>query len=284
MNTNAASGNCQRNCWLIALAVGLIVALYLMLSAGWGAVLSLVIGLVVFVVVGKLLTIFFCASNEVQGTTGIQPAPSQAPAQAPTPKAEVEPEPEAAPVAEPAPEAEPEPAPEPVAQTTPPAAVATPGEASADTVVKPSTPLAGQNELAARKGSWRYQGGAARQPAPAPEPALETAPEPQPEPAPTQGGAGQPEGLASPRDGRADDLKLIKGIGPKLEKLLNSKGYFHFDQIAGWGENDITWVDENLIGFKGRISRDTWVEQAKALAAGEETDFAKRAKRDGIYD
>ena len=72
--------------------------------------------------------------------------------------------------------------------------------------------------------------------------------------------------LAQPRNGQADDLKKIKGVGPKLETILNTLGVFHFDQIMAWGPDDITWMDENLNGFKGRVSRDDWVAQAKALA------------------
>jgi len=74
--------------------------------------------------------------------------------------------------------------------------------------------------------------------------------------------------LAAPRGGRADDLKRIKGIGPKLEALLNQVGVWHFDQIAAWKAKDIAQVDERLVGFHGRITRDEWVKQARALAAG----------------
>ncbi|MCF6231837.1 MAG: NADH-quinone oxidoreductase subunit NuoE [Rhodobacteraceae bacterium] len=95
---------------------------------------------------------------------------------------------------------------------------------------------------------------------------------------------GQPAGLSAARDSGADDLKMIKGVGPKLENLLNSMGYFHFDQIADWRANDVAWVDENLKGFKGRVSRDNWVDQARSLARGEETAFSKKAAKDGIYD
>ncbi|MCF6231836.1 MAG: hypothetical protein L3J36_01850 [Rhodobacteraceae bacterium] len=138
----------------------------------------------------------------------------------------------------------------------------------------------------------------ATHPTPPAEPETASEPEPhtaaQPEPVSIPGepvapeasaieGA-QPEGLSTARSGGADNLKLIKGVGPKLEGVLNSLGFFHFDQIAGWGASDVAWVDENLLGFKGRVSRDNWVAQAKALAAGEETEFAKRAKTDGIYD
>jgi NADH-quinone oxidoreductase subunit E len=83
----------------------------------------------------------------------------------------------------------------------------------------------------------------------------------------------KPETLAVPRPEGADDLKKIDGVGPKLEKLLNSLGFFHFDQIANWSEADIAWVDENLATFRGRVTRDGWVEQARALAKGE-TDGA----------
>jgi NADH-quinone oxidoreductase subunit E len=77
-----------------------------------------------------------------------------------------------------------------------------------------------------------------------------------------------PGALASARGGKADDLTLIWGVGPKLGKMLNGMGIFHFDQIAGWGKQELGWVDENLEGFKGRASRDEWVKQAKKLATG----------------
>jgi NADH-quinone oxidoreductase subunit E len=76
----------------------------------------------------------------------------------------------------------------------------------------------------------------------------------------------RPEALQAPRAGGADDLKRIKGIGPKLEQQLNALGFYHFDQIAGWSEAEVAWVDDNLEGFKGRVSRDEWVAQARSLA------------------
>ena len=94
--------------------------------------------------------------------------------------------------------------------------------------------------------------------------------------APAEAGA-KPEGLDAPRDGGADDLKKIKGVGPKLEQLLNSMGYWHFDQISNWSDSEVAWVDENLEGFKGRVTRDGWIEQAKTLASGGETEFSKRS-------
>jgi len=77
----------------------------------------------------------------------------------------------------------------------------------------------------------------------------------------------RPEGLAVARGGRADDLKLIKGIGLALEKLCHSLGYYHFDQIAQWTSQEIAWVDNNLEEFRGSVTRDEWVAQAKVLAA-----------------
>ena len=89
--------------------------------------------------------------------------------------------------------------------------------------------------------------------------------------------------LEAPRAAGPDNLKLIKGVGPKLEKLLNEMGVFHFDQIAAWTPEEVAWADQNLAGFKGRVSRDNWVAQAVSLAAGEATEFSQRAEKDGIY-
>ncbi|WP_299687199.1 NADH-quinone oxidoreductase subunit NuoE [uncultured Tateyamaria sp.] len=101
---------------------------------------------------------------------------------------------------------------------------------------------------------------------------------------PTQGAGTKPATLDAARDGGPDDLKLIKGVGPKLEKLLHSLGFYHFDQVANWSAEELAWVDQNLEGFKGRATRDDWVRQAQALASGEGTEFSQRAKKDGIYN
>ncbi|WP_298969907.1 NADH-quinone oxidoreductase subunit NuoE [uncultured Roseobacter sp.] len=81
----------------------------------------------------------------------------------------------------------------------------------------------------------------------------------------------KPQVMTAARDEGADDLKKIKGVGPKLEKMLNGMGFFHFDQIAAWSADEVAWVDENLEGFKGRVSRDQWVSQARALAEDKAT-------------
>lgn len=164
-------------------------------------------------------------------------------------------------------------------QTPPEKAAEAPAAAAPDSpLIKPSKPLAGQAELATRKGDWRYEGSA---PAPTPRPK----PAPAPAPAAAAEGPGQkPEGLSAARGGQPDDLKMIKGVGPKLEQLLNELGFYHFDQVASWGADEVAWVDQNLKGFKGRVSRDNWVEQAGKLASGAETEFSKRARKEGLYD
>ncbi|RMH43124.1 MAG: 50S ribosomal protein L21 [Alphaproteobacteria bacterium] len=75
--------------------------------------------------------------------------------------------------------------------------------------------------------------------------------------------------LDAPRGGKADDLKKISGVGPKLEELLHANGVFHYDQIAAWTPEEVAYMDEQL-SFKGRIEREGWIEQAKALAEGKE--------------
>jgi len=71
--------------------------------------------------------------------------------------------------------------------------------------------------------------------------------------------------LPAPRGGVADRLIDIKGIGPINEKKLNEHGIFHFDQIAAWKKSDVV-AAEAYLAFDGRIDREDWVGQAKALA------------------
>jgi len=62
-----------------------------------------------------------------------------------------------------------------------------------------------------------------------------------------------------------DDLKLIVGIGPVLERMLHRMGITTYRQIARWSERDIDEFDARLPEFPGRIRRDAWVTQARAL-------------------
>lgn len=117
------------------------------------------------------------------------------------------------------------------------------------------------------------------------KPVTFTAPAPEPEPIPaapvvamsTAGAAAAGDGVARPNipqaTGAPDDLTLIKGVGPKLNALLISLGVLRFDQIAQWSAADIAEVDGYLGNFKGRITRDSWVEQADFLARNDVAGF-----------
>ncbi len=73
--------------------------------------------------------------------------------------------------------------------------------------------------------------------------------------------------------GEPDDLRKIKGIGPKLNTLLGELGVSRYDQIATWTAADVAEVDPYLGTFKGRITRDAWIEQAGFLAKGDIAGF-----------
>jgi NADH-quinone oxidoreductase subunit E len=75
-------------------------------------------------------------------------------------------------------------------------------------------------------------------------------------------------------EGAADDLKLISGVGPVIERKLNALGITRYDQIAKFKKAEIARVDE-VLNFKGRIERDDWLKQAKALAKGGAEEYRK---------
>lgn len=76
----------------------------------------------------------------------------------------------------------------------------------------------------------------------------------------------RPDWLEAPRNGKADDLTAIKGIGQAIQSMLHENGIFHYSQIADWNSDEAIWV-ERKIGFSGRVSREKWIEQAKKLVA-----------------
>lgn len=139
---------------------------------------------------------------------------------------------------------------------------AAPGVAVADTPAPAATPAP---EAAPRAGK------PVRKPGPAPRKLVEAeqakAEQVQAAPAAPAPEGRKPQGMAAAREGGADDLKEISGIGPALEKLCHELGIFHFDQIAAWGPEEIAWMDSNLKGFRGRITRDRWVAQAKIIVS-----------------
>lgn len=73
----------------------------------------------------------------------------------------------------------------------------------------------------------------------------------------------RPAALAKPK-GEMDDLKKVRGIGPKIEQTLHNLGIFHYYQIAGLSRENILWLNHHL-HFPGRIEREQWVEQTREL-------------------
>lgn len=73
-----------------------------------------------------------------------------------------------------------------------------------------------------------------------------------------------------------DDLTRIKGLGPKLSRLLGELGVTRFDQIAAWSEEDLAAIDARLGAFAGRPARDAWVEQAQLLVSGDAAAYEVR--------
>jgi predicted flap endonuclease-1-like 5' DNA nuclease len=77
---------------------------------------------------------------------------------------------------------------------------------------------------------------------------------------------------------RVDDLKRIRGIGVLIEKRLNALGITSYEQVANWTKADIDSVSSQL-DFRGRIERENWIEQARILASGGQTEFSRRVDR-----
>jgi NADH-quinone oxidoreductase subunit E len=82
----------------------------------------------------------------------------------------------------------------------------------------------------------------------------------------------RPAGIARPA--AVDDLKLISGVGPKNEQVLHELGIFTFAQVAAWKKAEREWVD-GYLNFHGRIEREDWVKQAKALAKGGVDEYVR---------
>ena len=112
-------------------------------------------------------------------------------------------------------------------------------------------------------------------------PKVAPAQKPTPKPAAKPKAAPKPKAKVSrakPKPAEKDDLKRIKGIGPQNEGRLNTVGITQFVQIAAWNAKDQREMGERL-AFPGRIEREEWVKQAKVLAKGGTTAFAKRVDK-----
>jgi predicted flap endonuclease-1-like 5' DNA nuclease len=87
--------------------------------------------------------------------------------------------------------------------------------------------------------------------------------------------AGDFAGIAFPPHStdHPDELTRLKGVGPKLETLLNQQGITRYEQLASLDEGELAALEERLGAFKGRLTRDRVVEQARLLASGDTEGF-----------
>ncbi len=153
------------------------------------------------------------------------------------------------------------------AAPVPPSEAARPKSTDAETNASLKTPAT------APKASARNAKAAEAQPlsgTAASEPVAKPAPEAAPKP--SLNDKNRPAGIERPA--APDDLKMISGVGPKIEATLHEIGIFTFAQIAAWKKAEREWVD-GFLNFRGRIERDDWVKQAKALAKGGEAEYIK---------
>jgi len=160
----------------------------------------------------------------------------------------------------PMPAADPEPAPKPVAKL--PEEPTVPADPVAETP-KPKPARAAKPKRQPASAIPKEPTVPAPAPKTAPTPAKRAtkpaaSPKPAPAPAPTA---------------KADNLQLLKGVGPKMVALLNGLGVTSFQQIADWTDADVARIDPQLGAFQGRIARDAIVDQASYLARGDKAGF-----------
>ena len=76
-----------------------------------------------------------------------------------------------------------------------------------------------------------------------------------------------------PASGPPDNLRLLKGVGPKMVAQLGEFGIVRFEQLAGLTETEVALLDKRMGAFEGRIARDRLVEQARYLERGDKDGF-----------
>lgn len=89
------------------------------------------------------------------------------------------------------------------------------------------------------------------------------------------------EALRSGAPSVVNDLKRIRGIGVLIEKRLNALGITSYDQVANWTAGDVDRISQTL-DFKGRIEREQWIEQARILSSGGDTEFSRRVDKGDV--
>lgn len=302
---NSAGAECRKWTWGIAIVTGIVLWLVLWGLGDWSFISGLLLGALCAVILGALLTWMMCREQAAQGaatstaSAAPAPTPAAAPAAAAAPTATMEPaatpeetHPVVEEVAVAADEAE-----EKALRASEDAAAAEAELAhaeqveldrAADAATEQTEEAVGEAERAAEAAAVAQAEADAAARAEAQATAEANAASAAAEtiaaaPPPAEMEGTRPAALDGPRGGIADDLKRIKGVGPKMEQMCNALGFYHFDQIAAWTPEEVRWVDQNLKGFKGRVTRDTWVEQAQLLASGGETEFSKKVDDGNVY-
>ncbi|CRK74607.1 NADH dehydrogenase subunit E [Nereida ignava] len=260
MSNSSGGISCAIGCWLVGAVLGLVAFVMLMLFGEYTFIQAVFMGGIVFFIAGAALSWLMCrplpALGEIDASRAGQ-APTAGGIETATPAVAAKPTATAAAAATATTVSEP------VAETPAPKPAAKPKAAPKKPAAKKSAP---------KRAAAKADAPTVKPPADAKKKAAKPV-----------SASGKPELLKKARAGGPDDLKQIKGVGPKLEGLLHSMGVFHFDQIGSWRKKEVEWVDENLEGFKGRVSRDEWVKQAKVLAKGGQTEFSKKVKKGGVY-
>ena len=280
---------CRRNCWLVGGISAAVLWLALVMLAGYPPGQGLVIAVILFLLLSLFLIWAFCSGAEAVADqvapVAARPVPAPAPPATPIPAAPMPAAaaPAAAVMADPVASA-------PVSPPAPPVAVAAvTARPDPGTAAKPKAKAAKPAKAAAPKAVTKSAAAPAAKAAPKPaatnataaadattQKAAPAAKSAKPRAAGLDAVIGrtketapaEPTLLQRPRGDKGDDLKLIVGVGPVLEKLMNGIGVWHFDQIAAWKAADIALVDSKMGSFRGRITRDGWVKQARNLARG----------------
>jgi predicted flap endonuclease-1-like 5' DNA nuclease len=267
MSDHKKNSACQMGCWAMAAVAGLLTFVMLLTVGGYTFMPAAFVGAIAFILLGLLFGWLFCTplpSAVDRSATGSTSAAATSGSTAPSAGATAS-----------------------VAAGAS-AAVASTSTSSASAAAKAAADKAEANKAAAKKkaAADKKAAKAAADKAAADKAVADAASGEDYDGDGVREGANEgtkPATLTAAREGGADDLKRIKGIGPKLEKLCNTMGFFHFDQIAAWTPDEMAWVNANLEGFKGRATRDKWIEQAKLLASGAETEFSKRVDKGSVY-
>ena len=89
-------------------------------------------------------------------------------------------------------------------------------------------------------------------------------------------------GALSDKAGHADNLQLLKGVGPRFVARLHELGVVRFDQLANFSETELTLLDERLGPFRGRLASDRVAEQARYLARGDFDGFEEKFGKLGV--